>query len=479
MIPSEIIPSKKNGYTPAPPLTPKVSPWMKNLLMRKENIYEMIGDGSTPTHMLNLEEFKKNITRLCSIFSGYKVKHKVFFARKANKLPCFVSSAKELGIGIDVASFSELNETISLGVSGEKIIVTSIAKSKILIDLALTSQATLIIDCMDELHAVLSRAKEIRIPPKIGLRFSGFPGLSGTGRSRFGFSMKDTSSIVTVLKDNILMRPEISTLHAHIDKYEIQDRITACEQLLFLCDIFNSKDIPCKGIDLGGGIPITYLDSKNEWNKFTSSFKEDFLNGHNRFTYTGDFLGSSTDSRPNYQINMYPAYGEVTKDTFIDTILSTSFSNGKKLDKELSDRDLSLSFEPGRSLLDNCGLTAASVAFTKHDTHGALLIGLSMNHTQLIPFRAELPFDPIVISRRQDCSPPCDAFVVGNMCSESDFIFKRCLAFPFTPCRDDIFVFPNTAGYFMHHKEVGTHGGPLAKNMVVHPEHLRPLFLYD
>lgn len=468
-----------SAYHGAPPLTPKIAPWMKRLIQNKVLLDNLLRDETNPVNLFNLSEFKSNISAFKAIFESSSIQYKLYFARKANKLPCFVSAAKEMNIGVDVASLAELNETLSLGISPEKIVITGTGKSSKLIDQGIIAGCTLILDSFDDLALVSERSKTLNIPATTGLRFSGFPGLKGSKRSRFGFNLKDLPQIVKEVKRNEKQLQTISTLHAHIDKYEVDDRVRACEALLFISDILKNEGHPITTIDLGGGIPISYIDSEAEWSNFNRTFEDCFQKKVNSITYTGDFLASSFSQDTEYQLNIYPAYGTITREKFIERIMNSRSHSGKALKNELLERNLKIAFEPGRSLLDNCGATIAAVAFNKKDSDHNRIIGLHMNSTQLSPFRAELPIDPVLLSSRQERSEPCEGFIVGNMCSESDIIYKRCITFPFEPSRNDIFFFPNTAGYFIHHKEVGTHGLPLAKNIILHPEHLLPLYIYE
>ncbi len=103
----------RQGYSPT--LTPKLAPWMREFISRPELAIGLLKTDS-PAHVLVTSEFDRNVDDLLSPLSARKIEGGLFFARKANKLPWFVSQAKKKGIGVDVASLEELKETLQLAI---------------------------------------------------------------------------------------------------------------------------------------------------------------------------------------------------------------------------------------------------------------------------------------------------------------------------------------------------------------------------
>lgn len=139
-------------------------------------------------------------------------------------------------------------------------------------------------------------------------------------------------------------------------------------------------------------------------------------------------------------------------------------------------RELQLRCEPGRSILDGCGMTVARVEFRKQHSDGHWLIGLAMNRTQCRTSSADFLVDPLLIrgndantsgSIQNETSEPIEGFLVGAYCTESELLSLRRLRFPHGINIGDLVVFPNTAGYLMHFLESRSHQFPLAKNVVV------------
>src|ERR1700742_4550757 len=105
----------------APPLTAKLAPWMERLIQNPRAVREWISTHGSPLHAVVTAEFKRNVKDLLSPFKERGLAGGLFFARKANKLPWFVTAAKEAGIGVDTASLQELRETLELGVNPDQI----------------------------------------------------------------------------------------------------------------------------------------------------------------------------------------------------------------------------------------------------------------------------------------------------------------------------------------------------------------------
>jgi len=126
---------------------------------------------------------------------------------------------------------------------------------------------------------------------------------------------------------------------------------------------------------------------------------------------------------------------------------------------------LRLHLEPGRSLVDGCGLTLAEVAFTKTRSDGVPLVGLAMNRPQCRTTSDDFLIDPYLVKRTPP-SEEIEAFLVGAYCIEDEVILRRKIRFPAGVAPGDIVAIPNTAGYFMHILESASHQIPLAKNVV-------------
>ncbi len=453
------------GRDCAPRLTPKLAPWMTELCKQPSLAKSWLKEFGSPLHVTVASEFDRNVRDLLAPLQARGLKGSLYFARKANKLPWFVTAAKQAGIGVDVASNAELSETIELGVAPAQIVVTTIGKDEELVTESIKNGCLMIIDNLDELDTVQKVASLLNTKARVGLRIAGFKVGTRHVYSRFGFPIDDFSSVLEKIAPNSLL--EVENLHAHLDRYDTEERATAGFQLIELIDLAKSKGHKITSIDLGGGILIRYLDDAEQFKDFADTLVKSVRGENPVFTFRGDGLGYyRVGNSVEGNADLYPAWNALSKERFISQVLEHSNQNGP-LHKQLASRGIKLFFEPGRALLDNTGVTLANVTFRKRDTLGHLLVGVSMNRMNLRPFRAEFCSDPIFLDAEDRPTMSEGAFLVGNLCSESDLIFRRKIALRHMPQPDDAVLFANSAGYLAHHMEIGTHGNPLPKNILI------------
>jgi diaminopimelate decarboxylase len=453
------------GRDCAPPLTPKLAPWMDRILQQPVVLADWLQNYGSPVHIVVGSEFRRNVKDLLSPLQLRGLSGGLFFARKANKLPWFVTMAKEEGIGVDTASLSELRETLQLGVPPQQIVVTAVGKSRELIEEAVKHGCRIVIDNDDELDLAKAVVHEVDRQAQIGLRFSGFIVQDRQVFSRFGLPVADAHNLVDSIREESLLN--LDFLHAHLDRYDLDERASAARQMLAIADYANSRGHKITSIDLGGGILMRYLDNASEWESFKDALLSSVREERPYFTYLNDGLGyMRAGSEIIGRADLYPAWNSISKERFISAILDHQL-DGMPLHKQFSDRKLKLYFEPGRALLDNTGMTATRVTFRKRDTLGNLLIGVAMNRLNLRPFRAEFCSDPFFLSTDSRMPITEGAFLVGNLCSESDLIYRRKLRLGTLPMPGDTVCFANSAGYLAHHMEIGTHGDPLPQNLLI------------
>lgn len=128
--------------------------------------------------------------------------------------------------------------------------------------------------------------------------------------------------------------------------------------------------------------------------------------------------------------------------------------------------------EPGRAVLDGCGMTIARVEFRKRHVDGHWLIGVAMNRTQCRSTSDDFLVDPLLLPTGEPVpgdeagEGPIEGFLVGAYCIERELLTWRRMRFPGGVRVGDLVVFPNTAGYQMHILESRSHQMPLARNLV-------------
>ncbi|WP_373522717.1 Y4yA family PLP-dependent enzyme [Aquiflexum sp.] len=452
-----------------PKLTPIIHPWVKDLISDLDAINSWIAQYGSPINLLNLDSFKQNHLKFDKLFHQYGLKNSLFFARKANKCKSFVWAAQELGFGVDTASLNEIKDCIHAGLSPNKITVTAAVKNRELLSYVVAHQIPIILDNEDEcelLHQILvENGKTLQV----GFRLGGFWHHGEKLYSRFGF---DVGDIVDFISANLTEAGKFSRfnyhgLHFHLNGYSTEERTNALSQTLDVADELSELGFETSFTDMGGGILMNYLASSSEWEAFHRILKQSIQCDKNEITFQKDLLGIiNVEGKLFGEPKVYPYYNELFQERFIEKIM-TGIKDGIPLYNHLIQRNIELRIEPGRSLLDQAGITIAKVAFRKKDSQGRLLVGLEMNRTQMFSSSADFLLDPIFLPQNTGIDAPCEVYFVGAYCLEQELILKRKISLSQYPEVGDLVCFVNTAGYMMHFYESEAHLFDLAQNLIV------------
>ncbi|MFO0703990.1 MAG: Y4yA family PLP-dependent enzyme [Patescibacteria group bacterium] len=443
----------------APPLTPIISDWMQSLISNKGLLYDMIAKYGSPLHINNSTKLIDNLRAFQKVMDKYGLNSKIFFARKPNHCTTFVKTAINNGFGIDTASYQELKESLDFG--GKNNIVFSAAiKENAAIELAIRHNVTIILDNFDELEQIINISTRFNKTAQIGVRFTGFTNKNGQKtNSRFGFPIADSEQVLQKLStyNNIILEG----FHFHLGSYVAIDRSIAIYELLTV--IKRAREMghkKCNFIDIGGGFLVNYLVSKKEWEEFHEKLKSAILGSTPPITFMNQPLHIHNINGEAKQVgSIYPYYSEKSKEQILDDVLSYEI-NGQSIAKYLISENIELRIEPGRSSLDQCGITVAEVVYTKKDSQGQNIVGLNMNFTQLLSSSVEFGVDPVIIYKDHDSvdeSEPTGVVFVGTYCMDRDTILKRIIRVGKLPKRGDLIVFINTAGYMSHFLATNSH----------------------
>ena len=183
-------------------------------------------------------------------------------------------------------------------------------------------------------------------------------------------------------------RVNITGLHFHLDGYCGRQRVSAITEALSFVDDLRQNGHDVGFLDIGGGIPISYLDEKDDWLQFWRDHDAALLCEREPVTYRNHALGRAVVGDAVVgNPNCYPYWQSPTRADWFASVLDGKSVLDDKVDGQtIADRvreaGLQLRCEPGRSVLDGCGMTVAKVEFRKQSADGNWLIGLSMNRTQ-------------------------------------------------------------------------------------------------
>ena len=425
-----------------PPLEPKHFEWSDALLADAEACDDLLERYGSPVNVLNPAPMQSNIDELVAAGKRCGVETKVFYARKANKALVFADTARDTGNGVDVASENELRQVLSHDVPGERIILSAAIKPDRLLQLAIDHGVVISADNCAEYDRIRKLAENSGARARVAPRLA--PDPDTMPPTRFGERLHTWAAHLATPADAV----EVVGVHAHLHGYAAADRSAALRECMTLIDALTAAGHTPTFIDIGGGVPMRYLEHESQWRAYQDAIKLQRAGYAEPFTWKSDPLR-----------NTYPYWQEPTRGTWLEQVLADGVADA------MSKRGLRLHLEPGRSLLDGCGVILARVAFVKTRSDGLPLVGLEMNRTQCRTTSDDYLTDPILV-KRTPASEPVEAFLVGAYCIEDELILRRRIRFPQGVSPGDIVAIPNAAGYFMHILESASHQIPLAKNVV-------------
>ena len=460
----------RDGCEGIAPLPARLEPWQEAACADPAALAGWIDRHGSPLNLIETAPLARNAAELQRAAELHGVDMQIFFARKANKSLALVDEASRNGLGIDVASERELRQVLDRSVPPGDVVVTAAVKPRSLLELCAASGATVAIDNEDELALLREVAGAHGVP--VAFRLA--PDIPGRMPTRFGLGPRELLALVDRHWPSGTGTPlVIAGVHFHLDGYAAGDRVSALAESFGVVDALRERGHRPGFIDMGGGIPMSYLDDGGAWERFWSAHRAALLGRCEPLTFEGHGLGlAAHDGVVTGRPNLYPYFQRPTRGDWLAEVLEAPVSTpagGRTVADALRARALQLRCEPGRALVDGCGLTAARVEFRKQRRDGTWLIGLAMNRTQCRSTSDDFLVDPLLLRppAGAPATDPIEGYLVGAYCIERELLTWRRLRFPRGVAVGDIVVFPNTAGYLMHILESASHQIPLARNLVL------------
>ncbi|WP_105566067.1 type III PLP-dependent enzyme domain-containing protein [Microbacterium halophytorum] len=459
----------REGCHGTPPLAARLEPWMRELLSDPGTCSALLEQYGSPLNVHDFSALPRNAAELTEVADESGVDVRIFVARKANKTLGMVRAARRAGLGVDVGSERELRQVLDAGVPVRDVVVSAAIKPRAVLRLALESGSLLVLDNIDEVAAArvvaeeivagrtrTTAAREASFP--VALRLAPEP-TDVIPPTRFGESARTWLELIDGGGLGQLLR--VDGVHFHLHGYDAAARAVALRESLDLIDRLRERGLAEKDafVDIGGGVPMSYLDSASQWDAFWEA--------HDRSAADASAVPPTWRGEPLARV--YPYHQEVVRGPWLRTLLHDEIHPGVTVARALRERGVQLRCEPGRSMLDGCGMTLARVIQRTTTSDGVPLVGLEMNRTQCRSTSDDFLVDPILVrtggGSSSHPSMPFQGFLVGAYCIEEELILRRRLAFPHGIAVGDVIALPNTAGYLMHILESASHQIPLASNV--------------
>lgn len=438
-------------------LRPRTSATVDALAASETFVRQIVTACGSPVSLLLPQAVAPNARAFETMLMAYGLKGAVYFAHKSNQSHSLLRQMAVTGLRADVASVEELRHALGCGFTGQRLEATG-SKNAEFLSLCLLHGVTINLDSLQELDDLqtLRRSLGVASKARVLLRLCGFQ--SDRSRvlakaSRFGIRVDDVPRALRLLAD-CADEIELLGFAFHLDSVSLDERVVAVENCLAAYEeAVNLGMEPPSVLNIGGGFRVNYLADEADWSRYTSAISQAALGAGPQVTWQDNHFGLSAQGGILRGKLNSPSYYEPNPGAgFLGALLESELPayGQQKMGHFLRDNMIELWLEPGRALLDQCGLTLARVIGTKVSSAGDPLVGLEMKRQDIAFLDQEVFVDPLKIGGWKSCHDSnIPVYMTGNLCLEGDLIFRHKVYLPALPEPGDLFGFVNTAAYMM------------------------------
>ncbi|MFF3320553.1 Y4yA family PLP-dependent enzyme [Streptomyces sp. NPDC003035] len=439
-------------------LAPRLEPRLASLLDDTELLHRLTRALGSPLNIVLPDQIAENVGRFQEVYEKHRLAGTIYFAHKANRSSALVRRLAATDAHIDIASLHELQHALGCGFAPERIMATG-PKSPEFLWLAARTGVIVNVDSADELRTLAALVEKHRLPAvRVLLRLSDFDSTGVTvlsRRSRFGTPAASATVLLDILDKH---RESLDFLGVayHLDTIGAAEKATAFEGCLRVMNECAARGLRPRVVDIGGGFGVDYLADGAQWETYTSELTNAVLGRRPALTWQGHGYGLRNDGGTlRGALGLYPAHRPVSGPRYFDELLAMrGQSLGRPLATLLLESLYDLHIEPGRALVDQCGVALARVLEVRDTPGGDCFVRLEMNASDVSLEEHGVLMDPVLVERpgargEADGDGPVGVHLIGNLCLEADFITRRLVYLPRRPAPGDLLAFANTAGYFM------------------------------
>ncbi len=422
------------------PLPPVIHPDVAGLAgPAAGELRRLAREGGTPFHVFFPDVMLGTIGRFRRVMDDAgNGDGRIYFAVKANDANSPVAVAAAAGIGVDVSSAEEFTVALGRGVPGSDISVSGPAKPPALLCLAVKQGALVQIDQpheMEELVLVAARlgARIVRVSLRLHV-----------GGSRFGMLLPEVRAVMErIVSLGTAVRLEGVAFHCR--DYESSDRVAMIGQACRLVAQAAAVGMAPLRISIGGGLAVQYADPDG-WDVRRATERE--------------FVGGRR-ARRVYPYTACPAGPAQLEQILRDSRKALAAASP-------SGTPVAVDVEPGRSMLDQAGLTVFRVLEVRPYGDRWVVV-TDGNSTHLMEaVSGEYLVDPVLITDGPPAAEPFCAAIAAATCLERDWLASRFVPFARRPECSDLLVFYNTAGY-LHFRAAQLHRVELPRTVTAWP----------
>ncbi|MFG6455777.1 Y4yA family PLP-dependent enzyme [Roseateles sp. BYS96W] len=398
----------------------------------------------SPLHVVWPKLLERNAEALQAVPRRHGVALDVYYGAKVNKSQALVRAAVEAGIGVDVSSEYEMQDALLAGIDPRRLVATGPAKTARFHGQLVARGALISVDSLEEFEALQQNGASGRARVLLRCR------PASARASRFGMGEADVTHCLRTLAAS-RDRFAFEGFHFHLSGYDVASRVQALREVMSQVAAARELGLGVQVIDIGGGLPIRYVDAE----RYAA-----FLRSQDATHYRNGKLPTS----------FYPYGGELDAAAWLDELLGTPLDATSSVAEALIAQGLRLAIEPGRSLVDQAAITVFRVNRVKALADGRHVVyveGSSFSACETW-FASEYLVDPILLSfGAPRGEAPMRAYIAGHSCLDDDVITNRLIDFATKPEPGDLLVYANTAGYQMDLLENEFHRHPMPRRIAV------------
>ena len=446
-------------------LHPKMHHMVKGALAQKDLMFSLIKKYGSPLNLVFPQIFREKYELFDQMLSGEHLNYRLYYTCKPNRSNTLLAEAASLGAYVDVSSLGEFQAALEAGIVPIKISATG-PKNKDYMDIILQHQSMCVVDNWHELDYLVTHTKQDQ---PIMVRLSIPQATELIPDDTFGLPYNDLEKIIDVIAKNPSLDFHGFATHYNYTSYEGQVKFHHVEQTVSATLKAFESGLAPKAINIGGGYLIGYVECNREWNGFINTIKQAIKGEVEPVTWDNAGMGFRVQNNTVIgSANFLNHYQPITAENHLEKILYNPLEclDGTPLLDFIRDSGLSIYMEPGRGLMDQCGVTLANVNLTKTSSKENLLVNLDMHYANLNAHTFKYMAEPVLIHRNDNLPLNSEGvYYYGSLCFASDLItFHK--TFPdHLPENGDIAAFINTAAYRMDFAESEMLRHPNAKKV--------------
>jgi diaminopimelate decarboxylase len=434
-------------HKPGAGLSPILRPDPAELLASNgQLLIDWVARHGSPLNLIWPNELQSNVALLRNALRECGVTHALYYGAKVNKSPALLAAALHAGAGIDVSSIYELRDARRLGADGAQIVATGPAKTAVFHHELINCNALISLDSPEELEDLIRCLPAVGPVQPVLLRLRP----TGQARSRFGMPAAAVRHCLSRIAGESRLR--FDGLHFHLSGNAWESRAQAIGEAAGLFNESRAQGFAPRMIDIGGGLPIQYVDPRAFRAHLGAQMPQDYRTGQ-------------------VPASFYPYGGALSAAEWLRCLLGAPMADGRSFANYLVREGLVLGMEPGRALADQAAISVFRVSRVKAvgpDAHVVFVEGSSFSACETW-FGSEFLVDPILIPALLPpvATTPVRGYLAGHSCLDEDVLCNRWLTFPVAPRAGDLVIYANTGGYQMDLLENEFHRHPMPSRLCV------------